>query len=65
LAWIVERSQTLVSHHMRILRSSGLVQSRRDGKMVMYSLTTGARDLLNVILGAAEVAERTEGALHV
>src|SRR5881398_2150662 len=39
LAWIAERSQNLVSHHMRVLRRAGLVGSRRDGKMVMYSLT--------------------------
>jgi DNA-binding transcriptional ArsR family regulator len=39
LAWIAERSQTLVSHHMRALRTRGIVRSRREGKMVMYSLT--------------------------
>ena len=39
LAWIVERSQNLVSHHLRLLRSQGLVASRREGKMVMYALT--------------------------
>lgn len=39
LAWIVGRAQNLVSHHMRVLRRDGLVQARRDGKMVLYSLT--------------------------
>jgi len=39
LAWIAERAQNLVSHHMRALKVRGLVRSRRDGKMVMYSLT--------------------------
>jgi DNA-binding transcriptional ArsR family regulator len=39
VAWIVERSSNLVSHHLRLLRNEGLVRSRRDGKMVMYSLT--------------------------
>ena len=39
LAWIVERSQKLVSHHVRLLRSAGLADSRRDGRMVMYALT--------------------------
>src|SRR4051794_4397227 len=39
LSWIAERSQNLVSHHMRSLRSEGLVRSRREGKMTMYSLT--------------------------
>src|SRR6188472_3186984 len=39
LAWVCERSDKLVSHHVRQLRSAGLVRSRRDGKMVMYELT--------------------------
>ena len=29
LAWIVERAQNLVSHHVRTLKSHGLVRSRR------------------------------------
>src|SRR5438874_46573 len=33
LAWITERSQNLVSHHLRALRRADLVSSRRDGKM--------------------------------
>ncbi len=41
LAWISGRSQNLVSHHLRFLRSHGLVRSRRDGKLVMYELTAG------------------------
>jgi DNA-binding transcriptional ArsR family regulator len=50
LSWIVERSQNLVSHHMRTLRAHGLVGSRRDGKMVMYSLTDEGRALLGTLL---------------
>lgn len=30
--------QTLLSHHLRVLREAGLVNSRRDGKAVLYSL---------------------------
>ena len=56
LAWISERAQNLVSHHLRVLRSHGLVTSRRDGKLVMYSLTESGRAVLGVVLGeAAEV----------
>jgi ArsR family transcriptional regulator, lead/cadmium/zinc/bismuth-responsive transcriptional repressor len=51
LSWIAERSQNLVSHHMRVLRSHGLVRSRRDGKLVMYSLTDEGRTLLGSVLG--------------
>jgi DNA-binding transcriptional ArsR family regulator len=36
LAWVAERAENLVSHHLRALRNAGLVCSRRDGKMVMY-----------------------------
>lgn len=52
LAWIAGRPQNLVSHHLRALRSHGLADSRRDGKMVMYSLTAEGRTLLNAVLPA-------------
>jgi DNA-binding transcriptional ArsR family regulator len=51
LAWIAGRSQNLVSHHLRALRAHDLVASRRDGKMVMYSLTERGRALLAAVLG--------------
>jgi DNA-binding transcriptional ArsR family regulator len=56
LAWVAERAENLVSHHLRRLRSDGLVASRRDGKMVMYSLTGRGRELLAVILAREPVA---------
>jgi ArsR family transcriptional regulator, lead/cadmium/zinc/bismuth-responsive transcriptional repressor len=52
LAWIAERSQNLVSHHLRALRVAGLVASRRDGKMVLYALTAAGRALLETVLAA-------------
>lgn len=56
LAWVSGRAQNLVSHHMRTLRSCGLVRSRRDGKLVMYSMTDSGQGLLSSVLGAkAEV----------
>ncbi len=51
LAWISERAQNLVSHHLRILRTHGLVRSRRDGKLVMYELTEGGHSLLSAVIG--------------
>jgi DNA-binding transcriptional ArsR family regulator len=58
LSWIAGRSQNLVSHHLRHLRSTGLVRSRRDGKMVMYSLTEQGFSFLTAVLGdtTAEVS---------
>jgi DNA-binding transcriptional ArsR family regulator len=50
LSWIVERAQNLVSHHMRALRSEGLVRARREGKMTMYSLTPEGRALVETSL---------------
>ncbi len=57
ISWIAGRSQNLVSHHLRALRDRGLVRSRRDGKLVMYSLTPAGRSLLDVVLGV-KVGER-------
>jgi len=50
LAWVLERAENLVSHHLRLLRSEGLVTSRREGKMVMSELTDRGRRLLDVAL---------------
>ena len=50
LAWISERSQNLVSHHLRALRAEGLARSRREGKMVMYALTPAGERLLEAAL---------------
>jgi len=38
LAEIVGVTESAVSHHLRILRALGLVQYRRDGRVVYYSL---------------------------
>jgi len=54
LAWVTERADSLVSHHARTLRLLGLARSRRDGKMVFYSLTESGRRLLAAMLHAAE-----------
>ena len=50
LAWIAGRSQNLVSHHLRSLRAQDLVEARRDGKLVLYSLTDQGRSLLSAVL---------------
>jgi ArsR family transcriptional regulator, lead/cadmium/zinc/bismuth-responsive transcriptional repressor len=50
LSWVAERAENLVSHHVRALRTAGLVRSRRDGKMVMYALTDRGHALVEVVL---------------
>lgn len=49
LAWIVERAENLVSHHLRALRAAGLADYRRDGKMALYSLTEQGQALLDTL----------------
>lgn len=53
LAWVTERAENLVSHHLRTLRTAGLVTSRRDGRMVLYELTAAGRSLYDATRGAA------------
>lgn len=49
LAWVTERAENLVSHHLRMLREQGLVVSRRERKMVIYWLTERGRELLEMV----------------
>ena len=51
MAWVVGRSENLVSHHLRALKAAGLVRSRREGKMVMYAVTEPGRVLLGAVAG--------------
>jgi DNA-binding transcriptional ArsR family regulator len=55
LAWVAERAENLVSHHLRALRSLGVADSRREGKMVLYRLTERGRVLLDAVVAADEV----------
>lgn len=61
VGWIVAQSQRLVSHHLRALRAAGLASSRRDGRLVLYRLTTDGERLLDALLpvrAAASAARR-------
>jgi DNA-binding transcriptional ArsR family regulator len=57
LAWIAARPLNLVSHHLRALRAAGLATSRREHKIVYYSLTPAGRALVAAV--AAGPAVRT------
>lgn len=50
LAWVIQRSDKLVSHHLRELRTAGLVSSRQHGKLVLYGLNPTGRELVDVVL---------------
>jgi len=51
---VLGRAQNLVSHHVRRLKAAGLVRSRRDGKMVMYALTSAGEELLGAVTDRSE-----------
>ncbi len=53
LSWVMERAENLVSHHLGLLRRAGLVESRRDGKMVLYSVTERGRSMVGQALAGA------------
>lgn len=41
LATVVDASESLVSHQLRLLREAGIVTFRRDGKLALYRLAAG------------------------
>ncbi len=57
LAWVAERTENLVSHHLRRLRADGLATSRREGKMVLYSITPLGKELLGWVLEKRETLQ--------
>lgn len=44
IALALEIGESSVSYALRILRTAGLVQPRREGRMVYYRLTNGSTD---------------------
>lgn len=50
LSWITGRTQDYVTHHLKTLRSEELIISRREGELVMYSLTGEGTSLLSAML---------------
>ena len=50
--------QSLLSHHLRVLRRAGFVEAVRDGRSVLYRLTLGLgrqRDSVALELGCCQV----------
>ena len=46
LCEVLDLAQPTVSHHLGLLREVGLVQNRREGKQVFYSLNPATVDLI-------------------
>ncbi len=67
VAQVLEMSVQAVSHHLRLLKTAGVIRSRRDGKMVFYSLdddhivsliNTGMAHLLHAPQGQSAPGKR-------
>lgn len=52
--------QTLVSHHLKVLREAGLVDTAPCGRFTYYRLRPGALDGLRDALGGLADASRAE-----
>ena len=50
LSWIAEKPENLVSHHLRALRKAELVETRREHKVVFYSLNARGQALLETLV---------------
>ena len=59
---VLNKMPSAVSHHLRILKKSGIISSRRDGKEVYYSLsdTPQAKLLHHAIDALFEISCPTE-----
>ncbi len=53
LGWVTGQSDKVVSHHLARLRRDGLIQTRREGKVVFASLTERAHRLVATFEAAA------------
>ena len=51
LGWLTGQSDKVVSHHLGRLRQAGLVESRREGRIVFASLTERGAALLDTLAG--------------
>jgi DNA-binding transcriptional ArsR family regulator len=53
IGWITGQSDKVVSHHLARLRRDGLLESRRDGKVVFASLSERGRVLVETVTAMA------------
>ena len=42
-------SQSLISHHLKDLKDTGIVSDRKDGKWIYYSLTNEGKRITNLL----------------
>jgi ArsR family transcriptional regulator len=51
LSEALDVTQSTLSTHLQVIRDSGLVRTRRDGKWVYYALESSAKRLLRSVFG--------------
>lgn len=49
LEWALQLSQAKVSRHLAVLKNAGLIQDRREGLWIFYSLTKHKNELERII----------------
>ena len=64
VGWVVGQSQGLVSHHLRLLKVAGMVESRRQGRLVMYRLTARGRMLVGAVRAVRAVHDTAGDRFH-
>ncbi|MGQ0815117.1 MAG: ArsR/SmtB family transcription factor [Gemmatimonadota bacterium] len=47
---LLDAAQSRLSYHLKTLKDAGLVQDRRDGRWVHYSLVPGALEMLGTFV---------------
>jgi DNA-binding transcriptional ArsR family regulator len=52
----LKKDQPLVSHHLRALKECGIVKTRENGKMTMYSIAN--KDISKMIINIVKTAEK-------
>ncbi len=58
LAGLLETKQPLLSFHLRTLKEAGILNDRRDGRWVYYSLNPDAVETLEQFVGALKERSR-------
>ena len=60
ISYLLNMTQSAISHQLRVLKQAELVKSRRDGKIVYYSLADDhVRTIFNQ--GLSHISEKLEG----
>lgn len=59
IARLFEISAPSMSHHFNVLKQAGLIEARRDGQQIYYSLnTTVVQDILAMVMDIFKVEDR-------